>query len=106
MSYGPPPEQNATGPQSGSAAPAERPKASGAAVAAVILGVAGCVLPFLPIDLTGVRPYVGIPSGAGGIILAVLVHSRNQRGKPLAMAGALLSALALVLGMIMVGVNA
>ncbi|QPP05885.1 hypothetical protein G4Z16_05155 [Streptomyces bathyalis] len=106
MSYGPPPEPNASAPQAVGTAPVDRPKAAGAAVAAVILGLLGCVLPLLPIDLTGVRPYIGIPSGAGGIILAIVAYSRNQRGKPLAMVGALLSALALILGMIMVSGSA
>lgn len=103
MSYGPPPEPNAAPAQPGGTAPVDRPKGFGAAVAAVVLGIAGCVLPLLPIDLTGVRPYVGLPSGAGGIILAVLAYNGHSRGKPLAVTGAVLSALALVLWMIMAG---
>ncbi|SCK42427.1 hypothetical protein [Streptomyces sp. WMMB 322] len=101
MSYGPPPEPNASVPHPGGGAAADRPKGFGAAVAAVVLGLAGCVLPLLPMDLTGVRAYVGLPSGVGGIILAIVAYRGHSRGKPLAMTGAILSALALVLWMIM-----
>ncbi|WP_143539519.1 hypothetical protein [Saccharopolyspora spinosa] len=77
------------------------PKGFGLAGAAMILGLLGCVLPFLPIDLTGVRPYIPFPFGLAGLALAVVGCTGRRRGKPLAVVGAILSVLALVLGVAM-----
>lgn len=146
MTYGPPPEPNASAPQSDAAVPGpnvassaptppqgpmpphpypqqpwiihngpgwpggpppvDRPKGFGLAVAAVILGLLGCVLPFLPIDMTGVRPYVAWPFGLAGLVLAILGYTGHRRGKPLALAGAILSGLALAVGLVMVAAHA
>jgi hypothetical protein len=117
MTYGPPPEPEAPppGPNFGYAGPPPHPHAipnggpppvnrsqgAGPAVAAVILGLLGCVLPLLPIDLTGVRAYVALPLALPGLVLAVVGCAGHRRGKPLAVAGAVLSALALLLGVAM-----
>lgn len=105
MTYGPPSEPNHhTGypqpwPGPGPAAP---PKGVALAVAALVLGLLGCVLPLLPVDLTGVRAYVPFPFGLAGLVLGVLGCVGHRRGKPLAAIGVALSVLALALGMIMV----
>ncbi len=123
MSYGPPPEPNATAPQPDPAAPGphphpQQPRAGsdghggsppvdpplgfGLAVAAVIIGLFSCVLPLLPIDALTERHYVGIPSALGGLYLAVLGCTGRRRGKPLAVTGAVLSGLGLAIGVWMV----
>lgn len=96
----PPPQQPWTDPHGrgwpGGPRPVDRPKGFGLAVAAVILGLLACVLPFLPIDLTGVRHYVAFPFGLPGLVLAIVGCTGHRRGKPLAVAGAILSVLPLV----------
>ncbi|MQA78475.1 MAG: hypothetical protein GEV10_08350 [Streptosporangiales bacterium] len=59
------------------------------------------MLPFLPIDMTGVRPYIAFPFGLPGIVLAIVGCIGRRRGKPLAVVGAILSVVGLVLGGIM-----
>ncbi|MFC3996133.1 hypothetical protein ACFOVU_09425 [Nocardiopsis sediminis] len=71
-------------------------------MAAVVLGLLGCVLPFLPIDLTGVRPYIAFPFWSAGLATAIVACIGHRRGKPLAVAGAILSVLAMVLEAVMV----
>jgi hypothetical protein len=108
MTYGPPtshsgyPEPQQPWPGSGPVAP---PKGIALAVAALVLGVLGCVLPFLPVDMTGVRAYVAFPFGLAGLVLGVFGCVGRRRGKPLAVIGAVLSVLALLLGMIMVAAS-
>lgn len=105
MTYGPP-QQRWTGPHGpgrpGGPPPMDRPKGFGLAVAAVILGLLGCVLPLLPIDLTGVRPYLGVPFGLAGLATAAVGCTGRRRGKPLAAVGVILSAVALLLAAVMV----
>jgi hypothetical protein len=74
----------------------------GLAVGAVILGILGCVLPFLPIDLTGVRPFIGLPFGMAGLVLGIVGCTGQRRGKGLAVTGMSLSAIALALEFIMI----
>ncbi|MBX9390808.1 hypothetical protein ACFPZ0_22690 [Streptomonospora nanhaiensis] len=82
--------------------PPPPPKGAGLAVAAVVLGLLGCVVPFLPVDLTGVRHYVAFPFWSAGLLTAVLGCLGRRRGKPLAAAGGALSVLALLLQVAMV----
>lgn len=70
---------------------------------ALILGVLGVVVTFLPIDLTGVRAYVAWAFGLPGIVIAALGLLGHRRGKPMAAIGALLSLPALVIGAITIG---
>lgn len=86
----------------GGAPPVGRPKGPGLAVAAVVLGLLGCVLPLLPIDLTGVRPFVGVPFGLAGLAAGAVGCTGRRRAKPLAVIGAMLSVGALALGAVMV----
>ncbi|MFI7666378.1 hypothetical protein [Nocardia sp. NPDC049526] len=71
------------------------------AVAAVILGIVGCVLPFLPIDLTGVRPLVGLPFAIAGLVLGIVGCTGQRSAKALAVTGIILSVLALTVEFIM-----
>ncbi|RAY14192.1 hypothetical protein DPM19_17800 [Actinomadura craniellae] len=50
-----------------------------------------------------VRAYTPFPFGLAGIALGVIGCVGPRRGKPLAAAGAILSVLALALGVIMIG---
>ncbi|WP_133806143.1 hypothetical protein [Kribbella caucasensis] len=84
----------------------EPPKRAGLAVAAVILGLLGCVVPLLPINLDNLRAYTPFPFGLPGLVLAIVGCTGHRRGKPLAAVGAILSVLALILGAIMVIGNA
>ncbi|RDI51093.1 DUF4190 domain-containing protein [Nocardia mexicana] len=81
--------------------PAERRPGIGLAVGAVLLGLVGCVLPLLPIDLTGIRPLVGLPFGLAGLVLGIVGCTGQRTGKGLAIAGIFLSTLALAVAVIM-----
>ncbi|MEV4150221.1 hypothetical protein AB0J40_41645 [Amycolatopsis sp. NPDC049691] len=78
------------------------PKGPGLGIAALVLGLLGLVLPFLPVDMTGFRAYVAFPFGLAGVVLGVLGCIGRRRGKPAAAIGAVVAFLALVAGMIMV----
>jgi hypothetical protein len=80
-----------------------RPKGSFLGVAALALGTIGVVATFLPIDLTGVRAYVAWAFGLPGFVVAILGLLGDRRGKPLAVIGALLSLLAVLIGVITIG---
>ena len=126
MTYGPPPEPNAysapphphqqqqqtghppqpwTDPHGrtwpGGPPPAAPPKGSGLAVTAVILGLLGCVVPLLPINLDTIRAYSAFPFALPGLLLAILACIGPRRGKPLAVVAWILSALSLTIGLIM-----
>jgi hypothetical protein len=121
MTYGPPPEPNTypaptpphphpqqpwTDPHGrawpGGPPPVATPKGFGPAVFAVVLGLLGCAVPLLPINLDLIRGYSPFPFGLPGLVLAVVGCTGRRRGKPVAVAGAILSVLALVLGVYMV----
>ncbi|WP_285664369.1 hypothetical protein [Actinorhabdospora filicis] len=78
------------------------PKSATPAVASVILAFLGCVLPFLPIDLTTVRAFIALPLGLAGLATAAFGLMGNRRGKPVAAAGVILSALVTGLGVWMI----
>ncbi|WP_433209548.1 hypothetical protein ACQP1G_34845 [Nocardia sp. CA-107356] len=82
--------------------PTDRRHGMGLAVGAVLLGIIGCVLPFLPIDLTGVRPFIGLPFGTAGLILGIVGCTGQRRGKGLAVTGIVLSTMALAAEFIMI----
>jgi hypothetical protein len=121
MAYGPPPEPNEQAQQHGTPHPqqgragsggpaghggppaAERPPGAGLAVASVVLGLLACALPLLPVAMDGVRQYVSFPFGLGGLVLAIGAFTGDRRGKPVALAGAVLCGLAVGLGLFMVG---
>ncbi len=119
MSYGPPPEPNAhpapaqpypqqpwTDPHGrgwpGGPPPAEPPKGFGVAAAALIFGLVGCLVPLLPINLDTIRQYTPFPFALPGLALAIVGCTGHRRGKPMAVAGAVLAAIALFLGLIMI----
>ncbi|MGW4767611.1 DUF4190 domain-containing protein [Nocardia sp. NPDC004278] len=82
--------------------PTDRRQGPGLAVGALILGIVGCVLPFLPIDLTGMRPFIGLPFAMAGLVLGTVGCTGQRRGKGLALTGMMLSAIALALEFIMI----
>lgn len=86
----------------GGAPPMPRPQGAGLAVVALVLGVLGCALPLLPMDLTGVRPWLPVPFGVAGLVFGILGCTGYRRGRPVAVLGVVLSVLAVVLGMIMI----
>ncbi|MER7247774.1 hypothetical protein [Kribbella sp. NPDC000426] len=120
MTYGPP-ERNAN-PQQGGApqhlwpdyaqtpgepawqpqAPAQPKGTATLGVLAFVLGLAGLVAPFLPIDMTGYRQYAAFPLALPGVGLAIAGLIGARRGKPVAVVGAVLCVLALGVGWIMV----
>ena len=75
----------------------------GIAVVALVLGAFGCAVWLLPIDETGVRHYLPLPFALGGLVLGIAALIGRRRGKPIAAVGVLLSVIALLLGMFMVG---
>jgi hypothetical protein len=77
-------------------------KGNGLAVAALVLGLLGVVVPFLPVNLDRTRPYFAFAFGLAGLVLAILALTGRRRGKPMAVAAGLLSVLALVVGTFMV----
>ncbi len=118
MTHGPPPEPNAyaappppqqpwTDPHGrewpGGPPPAQPPKGPGLAVAAVVFGLIGCVVWALPVNLDRLRAYSPFPFALTGLVLAVVGCVGPRRGKPLAVIGWILSFIALILGLIMLG---
>ncbi|HEY2058610.1 MAG TPA: hypothetical protein VGH57_09605 [Amycolatopsis sp.] len=73
------------------------------AVAALVFGLLGCVIPLLPINLDQVRLYTPFPSAVAGLSLAIVGLVGRRRGKAVAVVGAILAVIALALGTIMVG---
>lgn len=104
----PPPEQPWTNPNgpgwpgTGGLPPVGRPGGFGPAVAAAILGLLGCVVPILPIDMLDVRAFIAFPFAVPGLVLAIVGCSGRRRGQSLAAVGGILSAIALVVGAAMV----
>lgn len=70
-------------------------------VAALVLGVLGCVVPLLPIDLSGIRAYLALPFGVAGLTCGLVGVIGRRTGKPVSAVGIAVSAIALVLGVIM-----
>ncbi|WP_409182863.1 hypothetical protein F9C11_41890 [Amycolatopsis sp. VS8301801F10] len=70
-------------------------------VAALVLGVLGCVVPLLPIDLTGIRAYLAFPFGVAGLTCGLVGVVGRRTGKPVSAAGIAISAIALVFGVVM-----
>ena len=71
--------------------------------AALVLGLLGCVVPLLPIDLSGIRAYLALPFGLAGLTCGIVGLVGQRTGKPLSATGVAVSAIALVLGVIMLG---
>ncbi|MFD2472747.1 hypothetical protein [Amycolatopsis silviterrae] len=71
--------------------------------AALVLGLLGCVVPLLPIDLTGIRAYLALPFGLAGLACGIAGLVGRRTGKPLSATGVAVSAIALVLGVVMLG---
>ncbi|HEY1177767.1 MAG TPA: hypothetical protein VGF17_16550, partial [Phytomonospora sp.] len=61
--------------------PPEASKSAGPAVASVILAFLGIVLPFLPIDLTGVRAFIALPFGLAAIAAAIVGLTGGRRAR-------------------------
>jgi hypothetical protein len=112
MSYSQPPEPNPYPQQSwtdphgrgwpGGPPPVEPPRGAGLGAAALLLGLVGCVVPLLPVNLDQIRAYSPFPFALPGLALAIVGCTGNRRGKPAAAIGAVFCAIALLLGMFMV----
>jgi len=89
----------------GTPRPAGPATGPGLAVVALLLGFVGCVVWLLPIDETGIRHYLPLPFAIGGLVLGIMGLVGNRGGKPLAAVGVVLSAIALILGILMVGLE-
>ncbi|GIG66537.1 hypothetical protein Pen01_28320 [Phytomonospora endophytica] len=74
-------------------------------MASVVLAFLGIVLPFLPIDLTGVRAFIALPLGLAGLAAAIVGLTGNRRGRPVAVAGIVLSVLVAALGAWMIALH-
>jgi hypothetical protein len=83
--------------------PQTPPKGAQLGVIALVLGLAGVVVTFLPMHLFGLRPYVAWAFGLPGFVVAILGLLGHRRGKALAVIGALLSLLAVLVGVITIG---
>ncbi|MFC9894174.1 hypothetical protein ACFVMC_10815 [Nocardia sp. NPDC127579] len=106
MSYPPPqrpPVPGPPSPQSWGYGPPPAEQRSGAAfgVVALIFGILGVVLPFLPVDLAGIRPIIGLAFTVCGLVLGTLGCVGQRRGKGFAAAGIALSLLGLAVAIIM-----
>ncbi|MFC0436068.1 hypothetical protein [Kutzneria buriramensis] len=77
----------------------------GTAIVALVLGAFGCVVWLLPIVEAGIRHYLPFPFALGGLVLGIAALTGRRRGKPMAAVGVLLSVIALLLGMFMVGLE-
>ena len=62
---------------------------------AVILGVAGCVLPLTPFNLDHVRAYIALPFALPGLVVGIIGCTGRRRGTALAVTGSILSVIAL-----------
>jgi hypothetical protein len=71
-------------------------------VLALIVGLAGLVAPFLPMDMTGFRQYAAVPFAVPGLALAIAALAGNRRGKPVATIGLVVNLLAAAIGAYMV----
>lgn len=90
MSYGPSPQ---TAP----------PKGPLLGLTALVLGLLSVVVPFLPVNLDLVRPYVAFVFAFPALVVACFGLLGNRRGKPMAAIGVMLSLLGLLIGAIMIG---
>lgn len=103
LAYPPPPQPGFHPPAPGwpGGPPPAPPSGPGFAVAAMVLGLIGLVLPFLPVDLSGVRQFIALPFALPGLVLAIIGCIGPRKGKPLAVVGGIVSGLALILEAIM-----
>ncbi len=97
-------------PSAGAPAPAGPRKGPWPALAALVLGLIGVLLPLspsdvehtFPIDAGNTRPILAFVFGLPGLALAVLGLTGRRRGLALAVVGITLSGLAVLVGLIMV----
>ncbi|WP_432845900.1 hypothetical protein ACQPXB_35295 [Amycolatopsis sp. CA-161197] len=101
------PAQQPGGPQQWAGQPGQpKPAAEGnatPAVLALVLGVLGLVVPFLPLPLDDVRAWIAFPFAVVGLALGIAGCMGRRPMKALAVIGIVFAALALLAGVIMVG---
>lgn len=101
------PAQQPSGPQQWAGQPGQpKPAAEGnatPAVLALVLGVLGLVVPFLPLPLDDVRAWIAFPFAVVGLALGIAGCMGRRPMKALAVIGIVFAALALLAGVIMVG---
>ncbi|QUQ63318.1 hypothetical protein [Kutzneria sp. CA-103260] len=90
---------------SGAPRPAGPATGPGLAVVSLLLGLVGSVVWLLPINLDPGRHYLPIPFGVGGLVLGIVGLVGNRKGKPTAAVGVILSVIALILGILMTGLE-
>ena len=76
-------------------------KSAGPGVIALVLGILGIVVPFLPIDLINGRGLLALPFGLVGLVFALIGCTGGRRGMGVAIAGLVLCVLALAIGIVM-----
>lgn len=81
------------------------PEGIGFAVIALILGVAGLVVPFLPIDLWEIRQYVAYVFALPGLVFGIIGCAGPRKGKAVAITGSVFCALALGIWMVSAAVQ-
>jgi hypothetical protein len=84
-------------------ASAQTAKGPALGLAALVLGLVGVVVTFLPVHMHGERPYLALAFGLPGFVISILGLLGHRRGKGFAVAGALLSLLAVLIGVITIG---
>lgn len=82
-------------------APVDPATGMGLGIVAVILGGIGCVLPLVPFDLAGDRGYLALAFALPGLALGIIGCTGRRRGNALAVAGSILSGIALGLVAVM-----
>ena len=82
---------------------AQTTKGPALGVLALLLGLVGVVVTFLPMNLDTTRPYLAWAFGLPGFVIAILGLLGPRQGKAFAVIGALLSLLAVLVGMITLG---
>ena len=76
-------------------------KSSVLGLTALVLGLVAVVVPFLPMDMSGFRRYVGLGGGLIVLVVAVLGLMGDRRGKPMAAIGLMLGLLAVLVSALM-----
>lgn len=76
-------------------------KSAGPGVTALILGILGIVVPFLPVSLINGRGYLALPFGLVGLLFALIGCTGARRGKGAAITGLVLCVVALAIAIVM-----
>lgn len=92
---------HAAGSPGGPTPPVDPAKAMGPGAVAVVLGGLGCVVPLVPLDLAGDRGYLALAFALPGLVVGIVGCTGRRRGNTLAVAGSILSGIALGLAVVL-----